>query len=108
MSTTDYIDAEIIANEIVFTKRLVFVYINRYRCLENVNLNFDPRYTLHYDSKDKTLSVKKNYLPHQLYPDGISSVAAIPYWSKFQIGMMLDEEQRNSYFTGLINQLTKY
>lgn len=59
-------------------RKLIYAYIRHYRCLDQVNLNFDAEYSFNYNPNTCQLSVKHNEMfESNFWSDGISSVAVI-------------------------------
>lgn len=58
--------------------QLVFAFIkNKFRCLENVGINFNPFFNVEYDHHNKILFFHKNTIPRDFFPMEISGVTAI-------------------------------
>lgn len=66
-----------IANRLTADRILVYAYIPKYRCLEDVNLNFSLSYKLSYDTATKVLRCTQCAMPKNFLPMAISSIAAI-------------------------------
>lgn len=65
-------------NDYIDDKRIVFAYIPYYRCLYDVNLNFDTEFSIEYDKVSKHLSIRRNdTFPKNFWPGNISSVSVI-------------------------------
>lgn len=65
-------------NDYIDDKRIVFAYIPYYRCLYDVNLNFDTEFSIEYDKVSKHLSIRRNdTFPKDFWPGNISSVSVI-------------------------------
>lgn len=59
-------------------QHLAYLYIPKYRCIENGEFHFDPRYEIHYDPKKGTLSINsRNTVPENFWGPHICSVTAI-------------------------------
>ena len=65
-------------NNFQYGRSLVYAFIPYYRCLYDVNLNFDQKFIIDYRPGTRLLSVKINDLcPEDFWPDNISSVSVI-------------------------------
>lgn len=65
-------------NNFQYGRSLVYAFIPYYRCLYDVNLNFDQRFIIDYRPGTRLLSVKINDLCQEdFWPDNISSVSVI-------------------------------
>lgn len=59
------------------SKQVIFAYIKKFMCLQDVNLNFCPNIRMEYNQDSKILSVDSMDFPDNFFPNNIASVATI-------------------------------